>query len=1202
MAVKSAEPRRNPAPDRQPAPVATASRSMVAAPQVNPARALQQRLGNIGMQAALRQRSTAGPSAGPAAATDSRAPAAADSPRAQATPPQAASQAAATPAASPAATSAAPASAATAPAAAIPAIAGAATAANAPAAAQAGAAAAQAAPAAPAVAAEAQADPAVAAAQSEALLAPAKTAIRSRAATQSHHPHANTIVGSAEAAAVHPDTAARGAAAHAAVAAVAAVDPGKLEAEHFKQALRQKVQAAMKSDSEADSESALKTETAEAVGSSVRGELNQQRQTASGPMAQAAATPPQPGQFPQPPAPDMQPPEAGAAPAPVAAPIPPAIPPAQLDTSADRNEVDAKLAQGHLTPAQLAKSSDPTVSGIAADREAAVEHSAASAAEARAADAHSQAAVHAEAGAAIGQGLTAMSHARGGSMGHASAGQLATRQRNEQKRQEITAKLNSIQQRASADIDGVLADMEKTAASLFDAGLKRAIDAFEAERAKLEEKARRERSAEWSKWAGGIGALIGYFASLDKEVVEQAIASARNAFDRVIEETIDAVATYVGLKLAAAKTRAAQGRAEADAEVASLPADLQGIGREARTQVEGAFQKLDETIDTRRDALVDKLSQSYSQARGDMEARAQAFRDDNKSWWDRVKEAVAGFIQAVLKFRDMLFSILAKAAAVVDAILDDPIGFLGNLVDGVKLGLQNFVGNILTHLKAGLMSWLFGTLASAGIQMPSSFGIKEIIGLILQIVGLTYANIRARAVRLLGEPMVANLEKAAEMFKVLITEGPAGLWRMLLEKLDALRERVLTEITEMLTVEVFKAGVVWLIGLLNPASAFIKACKAIYDIVMFFIERGRQIIELVNAILDSLAAIASGNLAKMAASIEGALAKMIPVAIGFLASLLGLDSISEKVKEIIEKIQEPVNQAIDWLIGKAVTLVKGAGQAITGMFGKKDKDDKQPETNDPLHDAKVKAGLAEIVQEDHAQSHDGRISHESAEQIAAKVKSRHPVFKVLRVKDAGDRWNYIYQASPEGEVTGEKKTEEETPQFENPVTVEFKCYTGKYDLGEYQGQLDGQAAGMNKQMVQKFKERRENYDNVKRPPDAKRLQAEFREARRLEKVDEYMKADKKLGYDEAVVKVDAFMKTQAALHEADLVAGGDVKPTALGSRYINSSIGSQWRTRIHTVDEFVDNHVKKHNLTKAQAEHVRMNVVLKANPIEGDGE
>ena len=47
----------------------------------------------------------------------------------------------------------------------------------------------------------------------------------------------------------------------------------------------------------------------------------------------------------------------------------------------------------------------------------------------------------------------------------------------------------------------------------------------------------------------------------------------------------------------------------------------------------------------------------------------------------------------------MLLGVLAKAADVIGDIIADPIGFLGNLVDGVKAGLSSFVGNIATHLR-----------------------------------------------------------------------------------------------------------------------------------------------------------------------------------------------------------------------------------------------------------------------------------------------------------------------------------------------------------------------------------------------------------------------------------------------------------------------------------------------------------------------
>ena len=44
----------------------------------------------------------------------------------------------------------------------------------------------------------------------------------------------------------------------------------------------------------------------------------------------------------------------------------------------------------------------------------------------------------------------------------------------------------------------------------------------------------------------------------------------------------------------------------------------------------------------------------------------------------------------------MLLGVLAKAAGAIDSIIADPIGFLGNLVAGVKQGLENFVATSAT--------------------------------------------------------------------------------------------------------------------------------------------------------------------------------------------------------------------------------------------------------------------------------------------------------------------------------------------------------------------------------------------------------------------------------------------------------------------------------------------------------------------------
>src|SRR6185503_16791428 len=99
---------------------------------------------------------------------------------------------------------------------------------------------------------------------------------------------------------------------------------------------------------------------------------------------------------------------------------------------------------------------------------------------------------------------------------------------------------------------------------------------------------------------------------------------------------------------------------------------------------------------------------------------------------------------------------------------------------------------------------------------------------------------------------------------------------------------------------------------------------------------------------------AKGSIGVAATFVENALAKGIPVAIGFLASLLGLGDISETIKKTIEKAQAPVNKAIDWVINGAVKVVKAAGSLVKGLVGGKEKPKPKeaPEHKEDLGDAK----------------------------------------------------------------------------------------------------------------------------------------------------------------------------------------------------------------------------------------------------------
>ncbi|WEK71302.1 MAG: hypothetical protein P0Y62_07010 [Candidatus Chryseobacterium colombiense] len=149
-----------------------------------------------------------------------------------------------------------------------------------------------------------------------------------------------------------------------------------------------------------------------------------------------------------------------------------------------------------------------------------------------------------------------------------------------------------------------------------------------------------------------------------------------------------------------------------------------------------------------------------------------------------------------------------------------------------------------------------------------------------------------------------------------------------------------------------QAGIKWVMGLLTPVEAFIKAAMAIIDVVKFFIQRAAQIMELVKAFSDSINAIASGNVGAVAKSIENALGRAIPVLIGFLASLLNLGGLADKILGVIRKIRQRIENAIV----KFWNFIKDRAKKLLGKIGfgsKKEaiKDSKAKEIeNDPNKD------------------------------------------------------------------------------------------------------------------------------------------------------------------------------------------------------------------------------------------------------------
>jgi hypothetical protein len=587
-------------------------------------------------------------------------------------------------------------------------------------------------------------------------------------------------------------------------------------------------------------------------------------------------------------------------------------------------EVNASMQDADVTEPQLKESNEPEFTGALDAKQTAEKHSQEAPQAFRKEEQGVLDKARGSASASADHGMQAMHGDRAKALTAVGAGKGQAKTQDEVRRAEVSSKIEGVYGKTKDEVTGILNGIDPQVDAAFKDGEGKARAAFESY---VDTKVSAYKDDRYSGLRGKWRWIKDKFKGLPGEV-NQFYAQGRELYLSRMEGVIGGVADIVGRELTRAKDRIALGQTQISQYVASLPTDLKKVGQEAQQNIQSKFDELTQSVDAKQEDLVNNLAHKYVESRDAVDAHIKEMKDANKGLIDKAKDAVMGVINTIRHLKDMLLGVLMKAVSVIGTIIAHPIRFLGNLVEGVKAGLTGFMSNIGEHLKKGLLGWLFGALGEAGLRLPEKFDLKGILHIIMQVLGLTYSHIRGLAVGIVGEEVVGHLEKSLEFFQVLIKEGPGGLWKWIVEKLSELKETVMTKIKEFIQEKVIIAGIMWLIGLLNPVAAFIKACKAIYDIVKFFIDRAEQVGELVNAIVDSVGALAGGALGEAAGKVENALAKGIPVAIGFLASLLGLGGISDKIKSIIHAIQEPIHNIIGKVLGVVLKPFKWIGNKI----------------------------------------------------------------------------------------------------------------------------------------------------------------------------------------------------------------------------------------------------------------------------------
>ena len=627
----------------------------------------------------------------------------------------------------------------------------------------------------------------------------------------------------------------------------------------------------------------------------------------------------------------MQPEQAGQVVAiPAGGAVPKPAPPEQLNLEAGKHQANQELAEGEVTEEQLAQSNEPQFEQALADKQAAAKHADTAPGEFREHEKQVIEQGRADAAAETKTGVAGMQATKGAALAALVAQKGKTKSKDETRRTEVTAKIQAIFAATEAEVNKILDGIDPKVEKAFETGEKVARQAFETY---VSAKMSAYKKDRYGGWTGKFRWLRDKIKGMPAKVNEFYVAG-REIYLQKMDGVISDVAEIVGRDLSAAKARIATGQTEISSYVKSLPKDLQRVGSQASKEIAEKFSELESEVDSKQESVVDTLATKYTEARKGLDERIEELQAENRGLIDKAIGAIKAVINTIRQLAAMLRDVLSRVAGVVGSIISAPVRFLGSLIAGVKGGILKFKENFVDHLRKGLLGWLFGALAEGGVEIPDKFDLKGVIKLLASIFGLTWTNIRNRLVKQIGEKAMAAAEQGVEIFQLIRTEGVGGLWQKLLEKIGDIKEMILEQVKDFVVTKIIVAGVTWLISLLNPAAAFIKACKLIYDVVMFFVNNIERIGKFVNTIIDSVADMVRGNVSAVVNKIDDVLGQMVPIIIGFLANVIGLGGIGEKIRSIVQKLKKPVNQALDFVIKTGLKLAGPIIRGIKGISGK----------------------------------------------------------------------------------------------------------------------------------------------------------------------------------------------------------------------------------------------------------------------------
>ena len=333
-------------------------------------------------------------------------------------------------------------------------------------------------------------------------------------------------------------------------------------------------------------------------------------------------------------------------------------------------------------------------------------------------------------------------------------------------------------------------------------------------------------------------------------------------------------------------------------------------------------------------------------------------------------DVVAAPFKVLYQLQQLMRQIGGKVASVAGKIAKNPLKFGETIINGGKAGFSRFTSQFPQHLENGIKGYLLG---ETKISLPS-FNAKGIITMLLQTVGLSRDSVREMAVAKLGEEKVAF----AEGFSEAASEGKIGEFAQeqaqtyarnvanqvgnqtqipLLAKLftalskggkaivEFFKELNLSELIKTIVIDGIKnflieniqnkaipyamaklaASATPIVGWIMAAIDALKMANEI------FVKRAQQVKTLVDSLGDAVVDAASYAEGGVASQLEAGMKKAIPILMSALASYANIGDIPNKIKGVIDKGQNWVNENIKPFIHKIIDTV---GSLIPDLSGK----------------------------------------------------------------------------------------------------------------------------------------------------------------------------------------------------------------------------------------------------------------------------